>query len=65
MGPKIYPRLYPANEIAEALSHKAGVSSICSYSTLAFMISGMTGTISKLIDRPVSISPKHIRDISL
>jgi hypothetical protein len=61
----MYPRLYAVRDIADALSHNAGVSSICNDSMLAFIISGITGTISKLIDKPVNMRPIHINSIFL
>lgn len=50
--------------MAAALSHKAGLSSTFGY--LAWhdlIISAITGTISRLIDNPVSIRPTHINSI--
>jgi hypothetical protein len=65
MGPNINPKDCVVRDIAEALSQRLGVSSTPRLSYVALIISGIAGTINRLIESPVNISPKHISSISL
>jgi hypothetical protein len=53
-------------DIAEHLSQRDGVvSSNRRFSSEEAISSGITGTIKRLIDRPVKTSPMHIRVMDL